>query len=256
MDNQYYLEYYALERNHWWFKARTLILHDQISKISKGRNLKILNVGAATGATSTMLSKFGEVISVEYESDCCKFLKEELNIKAIEASITSLPFENDSFDLVCAFDVVEHVEDDALATSELRRVVKKNGHVFCTVPSFMFLWSKHDDVNHHIRRYTASNFKALFKSYGEIIFSSYFNTFLFLPIASFRLLSKLLPKNFMRHGAGSDFTVGSKDHSGKIPYHLMSAERKLLNKYIALPFGVSYLLIWQKKISNIINEIQ
>ncbi len=246
MDNQYYKEYYSLERNHWWFRARTIILSDQIEKIADGRKLKILNVGAATGGTTEMLSKFGEVTSVEYEPECCRFLNEELHIPAMEASITALPFEDNSFDLVCAFDVVEHVAEDQLAVQELKRIAKKEGYVSCSVPSFMFLWSKHDDVNHHERRYTAATFKTLFNGNGKIIFSSYFNTLLFPPIAAFRLISKLLPENFMRKGAGSDFTLGDTKSSGNIPFNLMASERKLLNRYIPLPFGVSFFLIWKK----------
>ena len=194
-----------------------------------------------------MLSKFGEVTSVEYETDCCRFLNEELHIPTIEASITELPFEDNTFDLVCAFDVVEHVAEDQLAIKELKRVTKKDGIVSCTVPAFMFLWSKHDDVNHHERRYTATGFKKLFVSSGKIIYSSYFNTILFLPIAAFRLVSKLLPENFMRKGAGSDFTLGNNKSSGNIPYNLMASERLLMNKNISLPFGVSYFIIWKKQ---------
>jgi len=91
-----------------------------------------------------MLEKFGDVTSIEYDEDCCQFLNEVLHIPALQGSITELEFEDNSFDLVCAFDVIEHVEDDSKAASEMLRVCKKDGLVFATVPAFMLLWSEHD----------------------------------------------------------------------------------------------------------------
>ncbi|CAN5555577.1 class I SAM-dependent methyltransferase [soil metagenome] len=246
MDSQYFREYYTLERNHWWFTARSLILKDQISKIASGRKLKILNVGIATGSTTEMLSEFGEVTSVEYDKDCCDFLRMELQMEVTEASVTALPYNDESFDLVCAFDVIEHVEEDQLAIHELKRVCKKESHVFCTVPAFRFLWSKHDEVNHHIRRYTASQFGKLFHENGKIIFGSYFNTLLFLPVTVFRLISKILPSGFMRKGAGSDFTITGGNSFSPLLFKLLSSERYWLNKARSLPFGISYLLLWKK----------
>lgn len=246
MDSQYFREYYTLERNHWWFTARSLILKDQVTKIASGRRLKILNVGIATGSTTEMLSQFGDVTSVEYDKDCCEFLRTELHMEVTEASVTALPYADESFDLVCAFDVIEHVEEDKLAISELKRVCKNANHIFCTVPAFRFLWSKHDEVNHHIRRYTSSQFNDLFSGSGKIIFGSYFNTLLFLPVSIFRLFSKLLPSGFMRKGAGSDFTITGGNFFSLFLFRLLSSERFWLNKARSFPFGISYLLIWKK----------
>ena len=71
-----------------------------------------------------MLSKFGEVTSLEYDKYCCEFLKEKTGIEAINASLTELPFSDNSFDLVCAFDVIEHIEDHEKAVDEIFRVLK------------------------------------------------------------------------------------------------------------------------------------
>ena len=113
MDKLYYQEYYFLERNHWWFKVREDILKDCLAINIPNNNspgtgplfsdntennsplrgapdseysnnqLKILNIGAATGKTSEMLRNFGEVISIEYDKDCCEFVENKLNIKVI-----------------------------------------------------------------------------------------------------------------------------------------------------------------------------
>lgn len=248
MDKNYYEEYFFLERNHWWFKIRVKIIQDLINKhIYKGKKLKILNVGTATGKTSEILSEFGVVTSVEYDVDCIRFTKEKIDIDILNASILELPFNNNEFDLVCAFDVIEHVEDDLTAIKELNRVCANKGFIFITVPTFMTLWSEHDDVNHHYRRYLMPQILSLFKNIkGIIVKKSYFNTFLFPPILVFRLLSKILPKKLIRKGSGSDFTVVDNESMvNKILFFIFNFERNFLSIF-EFPFGVSLFFIFKK----------
>lgn len=244
MDRQFYIEYYTLEREHWWFKVRAAIIMDRIRALSAGKGaLKILNVGAATGRTSELLEEFGEVHSIEYDQICFEFVKEKLDISIEQGSITELPFEDKSFDLVCAFDVVEHVEDDQKAVQELVRVCKTTGVVLITVPAFMSLWSHHDVVNHHFKRYTSRGISALFaNTRSTLLYQSYFNALLFLPIYLFRQLSNMLPKSWTRKGAGSDATAGqSGKFAGSVLYAIFSLERKLIRWGMRWPFGVSFL---------------
>lgn len=248
MDKNYYEEYFFLERNHWWFKIRLELIQDLIRKhIYQDKKLKILNVGTATGRTSEILSKFGTVTSVEYDIDCIKFTKEKIDIDILNASILELPFNNNEFDLVCAFDVIEHVDDDSSAIKELNRVCKNKGFIFITVPTFMILWSAHDDVNQHYRRYLMRQISYLFNNLkGNIIKKSYFNTFLFTPILLFRLISKILPKKLIRKGAGSDFTiVNNESLINKILFFIFNLERKFI-KIVNFPFGVSLFFIFNK----------
>ncbi len=249
MDKQYYKDYYKLEREHWWFTARKEILEDLIRrKINPTIPLKILNIGTATGAGTLMLQEFGNVTSIEYDEDCCKFLNEQLQIKTQVGSITELDFENNSFDLVCAFDVIEHVENDSLATAEMLRVCKKDGYVFATVPAFMLLWSEHDVVNHHCRRYKINQFRNLFKvADSNIVFKSYFNFFFFIPIASIRILLWPFQKNKLKETtAKSDFSRFNADGIfNKICFRIFLLEKTLL-KFIKFPFGVSICLMIKK----------
>jgi SAM-dependent methyltransferase len=244
MNKEYYKKYYHLERKNWWFVVRNHIIMDAIRQRAALRpGLRILNVGAATGGTSELLQEFGEVVSVEYDPDCYAFTKERVDIELIQGSILELPFEDNSFDMVCAFDVIEHVEDDRLAARELMRVCKPKGDLVVTVPCYMSLWSAHDLVNHHFRRYTLPQLTRLFVPPSPIKYRSYFNTLLFPPIMAYRVFSRLLLRPEVTEDTEPDNTLGGEGSlSHKILYGIFSLERKLL-KGMRFPFGVSCILM-------------
>lgn len=251
MDKNYYKEYYHLERKHWWFRARGEILLSHLRRVTEERqNIRILNIGAATGRSSELLMQIGDVTSVEFDKDCYEFSRDIVQIPIVQGSILELDFADNTFDLVCAFDVIEHVEDDALAVSEMRRVCKKGGIMCVTVPAFMFLWSEHDVVNHHFRRYTSSLLRGLFEGHDEPIFHSFFNFWLFFPIALFRLLAKILPlkKKNATEETASDFGVGKGGFLNTLFYHIFKSENAFLKHFIRLPVGVSILSTWRKSI--------
>jgi SAM-dependent methyltransferase len=255
MENQYYKEYFELERSHWWFLVRKQILRERLlGMLPPDRPLQILNIGASTCATSEMLAEFGNVVSVEYDPFCVEYTRSRLEIELEQGSILELRFANHSFDLVCAFDVIEHVEDDGRAVSEMKRVCKPCGIVAVTVPAFRFLWSHHDVVNHHYRRYTMSQLRALFimnssdahANDGRQIYHSYFNTLLFPPVAAFRLLSGLIPSNLIRKGSGVDNNILPSDSPvNKLLKGLFGLERPILKAGVRFPFGVSAMLCWR-----------
>jgi 2-polyprenyl-3-methyl-5-hydroxy-6-metoxy-1,4-benzoquinol methylase len=245
MNKNYYSEYFKLERENWWFTARLKIIHAQVAMIAKGnKNLRILNIGAATGATSLMLEEFGKVKSIEYDEYCYNFVKERLGIDLELGSILELRFNNEEYDLVCAFDVIEHVECDTTAVSEMLRVCKKGGHIFITVPAFMFLWGAHDIVNQHYRRYLSKQLKNLL-SKSSILYLTYFNSILFMPIAVIRLLSKIIP--IKRKGAGSDFGILDSKLLNFIFYKTFLFEKTWMTHRVKMPCGVSLLAIAMKK---------
>lgn len=256
MQHDYYKEYYELERNHWWFVAREKILTQYIKKCVSEKqltpNLKILNIGCGPGRSSEYLSQFGTVVSVEYDTFCCEFAREKTGLEIINGSITELPFNGEKFDLVCAFDVIEHVEDDMKAVAEMKRVAKKDGMLLVTVPAFMSLWSHHDEVNQHFRRYKLKQLHQLFTTTGngKAIYTSYFNFFLFPPVYAFRRLSRLLKFKNKRKGSGSDFETWNPGFINTVLFKIMFSESKLINRAIKLPFGVSILYSWQKKSAN------
>lgn len=253
MEKNYYIEYYEYERKHWFFRARNKIIMDHIGRLIKEKkDIKILNVGVATGYTSVLLKQFSEnITSVEYDEDCYDFTAKNVpSIGLVKGSILELDFEENEFDLVCAFDVIEHIEDDQLGLSELERVCKQNGHVVVTVPAFMSIWSHHDVINHHFRRYKRKQLKNLFSDQSKFQYVSYFNFWLFIPVLLFRKINnvlKITENSNQDTEVGSDLQLFNKDTwTSKLLYSVFSSETGLVKRKVSLPFGVSLMASWKK----------
>jgi SAM-dependent methyltransferase len=249
MNKEYLQQYIQLEKEHWWFVVRQKILFNFLSKNLITKPQSILNIGAAGGESSKWLAAFGKVTSVETESLFVELLSAQ-NLEVVNANIVDMPFEDNSFDMVCAFDVIEHVKFDIEAMKEMIRVCKPNGKICIAVPAFNVLWSKHDTVNGHFRRYS----KKMLKNLGDNFVSieqkeaTYFNTILFLPILIARKIRNLFLKD--KENQQSDFTYFK--NNGVVNYILktiFSIELVLL-KFMKLPFGVSLVSVWQKLDSN------
>ena len=246
MDSNYYEEYFYLEREHWWFKARNQILDIHINSLlkKKDKNYRILNIGAGTGYTSEILSKYGEVKSIEFNEKCREIVMEKTNLSIEYGDIRELNFDTESFDIVTAFDVIEHIDDDRKAFEEVFRVTKKNGLIITSVPAFNFLWSDHDEINHHYRRYTKKTFNLLSADLNlKKIYSSYFNFFLFPLICLIRIFSRFKKKKLIK----SDFENYNSSFFDKILFKVFSIESFFVKYKVNLPVGVSLLTSFVKK---------
>ncbi len=250
MNPEYLQKYYYFERNHWWFLIREKIIRQQLNRsLPLNTQLKILNIGAATGRSSQMLQQYGEVISVEKDHDTCVFLRKELGLQVVEGSVESLPFGDNAFDVVCVFDVIEHIEQQEKAIGELFRVCKNGGILYCSVPAFRFLWSMHDEVNHHKRRYTIKEIREVIGHEFIVEYNTYFNALLFLPVWFARTVLQRLQKP---QQAVSDFEYG-KTLNGQFFSWIFKAVfsmELLWLRYFTFPFGVSILLRARKQLSS------
>ena len=248
MDPAYYGEYYRNEREHWWFRAREKILCGQLERARNHgripRDARILNIGAATGRSSEWLGKFGEVTSLEFDTDCCRLTRERTGLDIVEGSILDLPWSDESFDVVCAFDVIEHVQDHMLATREMKRVVRRGGMLFVTVPSCSYLWGEHDVINHHFRRYSLKELRWLFRD-CHIVNCCGFNSLLFAPIAVHRLIRRLIymVRPRLNCALQSDFNRSRFPLLEAMLEGLFRAECNWLDRGYGPPWGVSAMLI-------------
>jgi SAM-dependent methyltransferase len=248
MEPAYYDEYYRNEREHWWFRARESILRRQMERMIAAGTLparpKILNIGAATGRSSEWLGELGDVVSLEYDGDCCRLTRARTGLEIVEGTVLDLPWEDDSFDAVCAFDVIEHVEDDAGAVAEMKRVCRRGGILFVTVPASPLLWSEHDEINHHFRRYRIGQLESLFKGCDTLLCSG-FNSLLFAPIAVHRVVRRIMdrlspPRN---RPLKSDFSRSQFSVINGLLESLFGLESLWLSRGIGLPWGVSAMII-------------
>ena len=234
---------YSSELNHWWYKVRRKIVHDLIRKhccLERGREFLILDVGCGTGALLKELDSYGAAYGIDFSEKALDFCKARSLANVRLGSITGIPYPDDAFDLVLALDILEHVEDDLKALQEIKRVLRPGGICVLFVPAFQLLWGVTDVLGQHYRRYTRPELTSKMRQEGlDIIRSSYFNTFLFFPIALVRLLVRWfrIPlKTENRTGSGV---------INKILYSLFYMESRLL-RYVNFPFGVSVLVVWRK----------
>jgi SAM-dependent methyltransferase len=230
-----------VEDSHWWFVGRRLILESFLKEIiqnlkSKIQNPKILDVGCGTGANLEMLRKFGEAEGVDVSDEALEFCKSK-GLKAHKGLAESLPFEDASFDLVTALDVVEHLDNDLDGLKEMRRVLKKEGRALMFVPAFMFLWGVQDDISHHRIRYTKKQIVERVTQAGfEIERATYANITFFPPILAGRAFMKLTG---IKPESENNITISALNgFLGK----LFGAERFWLKNF-NFPFGVSIVVV-------------
>lgn len=237
-----------VEDKHWWFVGRRAILESFLDGIVKTiRNpqsaIRILDVGCGTGANLEMLANFGESEGVDVSDDALEFCKAK-GLKVHKGLAEELPFEDESFDVVTALDVVEHLDDDISGLKEMNRVMKKSGRALIFVPAFMWLWGVQDDISNHRIRYTKRQIvERLEKSGFEIERATYANWTFFAPILAGRTLMKITG---IKPESENNVNVSALNGIfGKI----FSAE-KLWLKNFDFPFGVSIVITARKKSAN------
>ena len=185
MREDYYSDYYEFESGNWWFVSRRKILFALLQKVlpTDTSGWKILDAGCGTGVNLAWLAEFGDVTGVDNSPEAIRFchLRNERNVQ--EASLLDLPYEDGSFDLVTALDVLEHIEDDEKALQEIARVCKPGGCLLVTVPVYPSLWGEHDEINEHKRRYLPKRLLIMIEANGfELVHRSFMNAVL-LPAA-------------------------------------------------------------------------
>ena len=140
MDRDYYQKYYTLERSNWWFKVRSRIIYTRLAEVIKPTSsFKILNIGAATGASSEMLSKFGSVFLRVWWSNLYVCKAESWAFLYDQASITNCHLKKKLWPGVC-LRCRQSMSKMISNHEEMKRVCKKGGHIAVTVPAFMSLW--------------------------------------------------------------------------------------------------------------------
>jgi SAM-dependent methyltransferase len=194
MDRVVYDRMAAHDSTHWWYRARRDILHDYLASFGGlPDGARILEIGCGTGHNLPMLAQFGEVDAIEIDPAARRIAGERLGKLVGDAPLPFLPgVPPRAYDLIAVLDVVEHIENDVGALAAMRDRLAPGGKILITVPAHPWMWSAHDVVNHHHRRYTKKTLRAAIAAAGlkpERL--GYFNSLLFPLAAGARLLGRV-----------------------------------------------------------------
>jgi SAM-dependent methyltransferase len=195
MDRDYELQTHRAEDRHWWYRGRRTVLSRAIADLGLPRPARILDAGCGSGRNMVELAPLGAVTGVELSKTSVSLARDRLIGVVIDGSVLAMPFDPASFDLAVSLDVIEHLDEDLDALRELRRVVAPGGALLVTVPAYEWLWSGHDEINHHHRRYTRRSLQRVAEQAGwRQTRTTYFNSLL-LPVAILlRALDRLSTK--------------------------------------------------------------
>jgi SAM-dependent methyltransferase len=183
VNREYELQTHRAEDRHWWYRGRRRVLERTIARLRLAPRARILDAGCGSGRNMVDLARHGEVTGVELSQTSAELARARGVGEVVEGSVLQMPFAAASFDLAVCLDVIEHLEDDRSALRELRRVLAPGGALLVTVPAYQWLWSGHDEINHHHRRYNRTSLQRAAREAGWTCESAtHFNSLL-LPVA-------------------------------------------------------------------------
>jgi SAM-dependent methyltransferase len=236
MELAEYEKMYRLEGTYWWWVGRRKIITGILDKLCAG-SIKILDVGCGTGINLSYFSRYGSTVGLDISQDALRFCSQRGLSNVLQGDAERLPFEDNSFDLITALDLLEHL-DDKQALAEFHRVLKPNGFLILTVPAFSFMWSQHDEAVHHKRRYSKRELKSVIKANGFSIYRiNYWNIFLFLPIVLMRLTKRILKNTEIKTD-----TIELPNIVNKFLIYVLSIESYVI-RYLNPPVGVSLVCV-------------
>ena len=238
MDRRVYDRMAEHDSTHWWYRARRDILADFL--VREGRlpdRARILEIGCGTGHNLPMLARFGEVDAIEIDPAAREIAGRRLGKPVGDAPLPALPgVPRGHYDLIAVLDVVEHIEDDVGALTAMRECLAPGGKVLIAVPAHRWMWSAHDVVNHHHRRYSKASLATAIRAAGlKERGLTYFNSLLFPLAAAARVAGRI---------TGRD---DSDDSPPAAPLNtlferIFRVERHLVGR-VPMPMGVSILTL-------------
>ena len=241
MEEQLYKKFYEVETLHWWFSARQRIVAEMVHRVaSTPPGSKVLDVGCGTGAVLAMFSKEFDAYGTDTSPIAIEYCHKRGIVNAFCCTLENFPRPELRFELLTMLDVLEHIEDEGAVLRAAHQKLKPGGRILLTVPAYEYLWSIHDDLNHHQRRYVRSQLVRVLEANGFVVdFSSYFNTILFPSAVVDRVAKKLIKPT-------GDTTLNIPPlWLNSLLGTIFSFERFFLRK-ASLPFGLSLIAVAKK----------
>jgi SAM-dependent methyltransferase len=192
MERSVYDEMAALDQRHWWYRGRREILDALIGRLGIPPGARVLEIGCGTGHNLEMLGRFGTVDAIEVDAAARAIAEQRLGRSVMQAPHPVLEgVPEHAYDLIAALDVIEHIADDEAAVAAIAARLRPGGKFVMTVPAHQWMWSAHDRVNHHHRRYSKRALRRLVEqSPLKLERVGYFNSLLFPLAVGQRLAAK------------------------------------------------------------------
>ena len=252
MDLTYEAKYHQLEEQHWWFASRRDAVYDLIATLTPPQNAAILEIGCSGGPLMQRLQAAGflDVTGIDVSAPAIKLAHARGVANASLMNGAALEFADARFDIIIASDVLEHIEDEARALREWARVLKPGGQLLVFVPAHAYLWSEHDVMNHHFRRYSRRGLVAALGRAGlRTQRSSFWNLAMYFPTAALRLGRRLLtgPVSPEKKPNSTGDLVHMTGPVNKLLLQWVKAENRLLRRF-NLPLGMSVFALAQKPV--------
>ena len=238
MERIVYQQMAELDDRHWWYRARREVLAELIRREARPpADAKILEIGCGTGHNFTMLGQFGHVDGLELDDEARALSEQRLGRAVMSAPLPQLAgVPERHYDLIGAFDVIEHIEDDRAALASIATRLKPGGKFVMAVPAHQWMWSAHDVVNHHKRRYSKRALQQLVDgSPLQLLKIGYFNSLLFPLAVAQRAASKF------RGSEDADVRLPPKPLNAAFNT-VFAAERYLVGR-LPLPPGLSLFAV-------------
>lgn len=249
MKKEYEEQYHRLEEKHWWFQGRRHLVRALVLQASPDRAGRILEIGCSGGPLIQQLHADGyaQVTGIDISADGIALCQKRGLADTHVMDAQKLSFANESFDVITASDVLEHLADAPQAVREWNRVLKPGGRLIVFVPAFQFHWSEHDEVNKHFKRYRRPELRQLLADNGfTLTRSSYWNFLLFWPVSGVRLLRRLVPK---RAAFAGDIRPTPALLNRALTW-LLCLENSLLRCGLNFPVGVSVMALGRKTVRS------
>ena len=243
-DDRFYSQLATLEAKNFWFCSRNRLIIWALQRYFPQAKT-FFEIGCGTGfvlsgieQAFSKLTLFGsEIFTTGLGFAAGRLSKAEL----FQMDARKIPFENE-FDIIGAFDVLEHIKEDTTVLSEMYRAIKPAGGIMITVPQHPWLWSQADDSAHHVRRYRAKELKTKVERAGfKVVMMTSFVSLL-LPLMLLSRLQQRRPKQ--NYDPLSELRISGWMNA--ILESILNLERTLIQLGISFPAGGSLLLIAKK----------